>query len=439
MRLAILGAVAGFAILLDGCAIKPQGLTDCHILRRELAVNDPASTGGGVRKAAAPGTLANAMTTAVSTRVSTHNVEGDDAMLFMSGGGQHGAFGAGLLKGWQLKAGKLPPFAVVTGVSTGSILSTYAFVGDGDAAVSGYTITSESQLLHPYVKPKGEGLGASAGLTLLRKGAIANLDPLRTRLSTALTDDMLNAVAKGEDDGRKLFVGVVDVDSGEAVALDLTDLGKRWRDAGTDQAKRDKIKTCYVEAILASSSAPVAAPPVFIDGRMYVDGGARFGVFSDEVGKAIVDRQAAGGLGEPATTYVIINGSQTIKALCPWASCLAGGPPPATTSDQPHVKWNFLNLALRSEDILVNQVYRFSADKIKSQADNQGRLFQFLKIDDDITAFKMALPDTGDSAAHDCGYWSNWDHDRSNPVQFYPHYMKCLIGYGEARAAKQEW
>ncbi len=50
------------------------------------------------------------------------------AMLVLSGGGSAGAFGAGFLSGWS-KAGTRPDFKIVTGVSTGSLQATFAFLG----------------------------------------------------------------------------------------------------------------------------------------------------------------------------------------------------------------------------------------------------------------------------------------------------------------------
>ena len=48
--------------------------------------------------------------------------------LALSTGGGDGAFGAGLLNGWS-ESGKRPEFSVVTGVSTGSLMAPFAFVG----------------------------------------------------------------------------------------------------------------------------------------------------------------------------------------------------------------------------------------------------------------------------------------------------------------------
>src|SRR4051794_32276175 len=48
--------------------------------------------------------------------------------LALSGGGDDGAFGAGLLCGWS-DAGTIPSFKLVTGVSTGAMIAPLAFLG----------------------------------------------------------------------------------------------------------------------------------------------------------------------------------------------------------------------------------------------------------------------------------------------------------------------
>ena len=48
--------------------------------------------------------------------------------LAISGGGDNGAFGSGLLNGWTA-SGTRPEFKVVTGVSTGALIAPFAFMG----------------------------------------------------------------------------------------------------------------------------------------------------------------------------------------------------------------------------------------------------------------------------------------------------------------------
>ena len=49
-------------------------------------------------------------------------------VLALSGGGMYGAFGVGVLNGWTC-SGTRPTFNVVTGISTGALIATYAFLG----------------------------------------------------------------------------------------------------------------------------------------------------------------------------------------------------------------------------------------------------------------------------------------------------------------------
>ena len=49
-------------------------------------------------------------------------------LLAISGGGENGAFGAGLLSGWSVQ-GTRPTFDLVTGVSTGALTAPFAFLG----------------------------------------------------------------------------------------------------------------------------------------------------------------------------------------------------------------------------------------------------------------------------------------------------------------------
>src|SRR6478609_2036478 len=58
----------------------------------------------------------------------TRGVSATRNFLAISGGGDDGAFGAGLLVGWSDR-GDRPEFDVVTGVSTGSLSAPFVFLG----------------------------------------------------------------------------------------------------------------------------------------------------------------------------------------------------------------------------------------------------------------------------------------------------------------------
>src|SRR6266404_645427 len=51
-----------------------------------------------------------------------------EALLAISGGGDNGAFGAGVLVGWS-ESRTRPSFKIVTGISTGALIAPLAFVG----------------------------------------------------------------------------------------------------------------------------------------------------------------------------------------------------------------------------------------------------------------------------------------------------------------------
>lgn len=432
-----IGLATGLAAL-GACAHKPVSLSCDPALVRRFAIGLPIPPSDGfgavpattfvpgappplamgiVGTAAAPTpTVADIYRNALVPHGVTASSSEPASLLTMSGGGQRGAFGAGLLAGWQERAGALPKFAVVTGISTGALLATFAYIGRGDLAAAGYTIDSEADLVEP--------LGGKSVLGLARKGAAANLVPLRRRLDRLLTTDVLGQVAaESEGDTRRLLVGVVDVDDGEAYAYSLGEIARHWRDAAPPA--KPALKACYIEAIVASSSAPPAAPPVFINNRELIDGGARFGMFFVAADEALRSASAVGATA--AQSYLIVNGTLTI------------GDEPVSV---PHADWNILSLGLRSVEVLQNQVYRFSAEYARRRTAEGGDTlpFRFARIEDDAPDFVTAIPGiAGETEALSCKAWQDRDTDGKHgavPLQFQKRYMRCLIEYGRARAAK---
>ncbi|MCP5397070.1 MAG: patatin-like phospholipase family protein [Sphingomonadaceae bacterium] len=396
--------------------------------------------------------LAKQIDASLTTYDSTDHAGAPPLVLTLSGGSEHGAFGAGVLGGWSGN-GTLPEFQVVTGISTGSILSTFAFVGDSATAVQGYTIDSESELLTVYAKPTDGKIGPADYAALLEHGSFANLEPLRTRLSGYLTDDVMQQVATRYADGARLYVGATDADSGHAVAFDLGDMATRY--VTNAQGKAAQWKSCYVSAIIASSSAPMAAPPAFIDNTMYIDGGTRFGLFSDSVLEVFHARKHGAGEHAPGqrdpglppagvpVVYSVIDGTLKLPPpKCPKEDASLCTPSqPLGPADGQHRKWNIMDLLLSTEHILVNQVYRFSAEQVQADACEQAGCFNFLRIEDDVSTFQFTYtdPTTGQPAAKTCPQWAAIDDQVDDPIEFQKRYMRCLIAYGKAKVAAAGW
>lgn len=177
--------------------------------------------------------------------------------LVLSGGGENGAYGAGVLNGWT-KAGTRPSFGVVTGVSTGALIAPFAFAGPAydEALKSAYTTINAADIFE--VGNDGESL----------------LDtwPMRKMLERFVTPDVLKAVAKGHEEGRRLYVLTTHVDLQRPVVWDMGAIASRGGD-GSLKLFRD--------VLLASASIPGAFQPVMIEGQagnkrfaeMHADGG----------------------------------------------------------------------------------------------------------------------------------------------------------------------
>src|SRR5262245_32407729 len=82
----------------------------------------------------------------------TRGVSATRHFLAISGGGDDGAFGAGLLVGWSDR-GDRPEFDVVTGVSTGALSAPFVFLGRAyDPQLKAvYTETSASDVFQKRV------------------------------------------------------------------------------------------------------------------------------------------------------------------------------------------------------------------------------------------------------------------------------------------------
>jgi hypothetical protein len=184
-------------------------------------------------------------------------------ILALSGGGDNGAFGAGLLVGWS-ERGTRPTFKGVTGVSTGALIAPFAFLGKAyDPALAKlYTDVSASDIFdrRPF-------------LAALSADAMADTAPLYRMISSYVTDEMVAEIAREYDKGRLLMIGTTDLDAGRPVIWNIGAIAK----SGHPLAKESIRKI-----LLASASIPGLFPPVMfdieLDGRtfqeMHGDGGA---------------------------------------------------------------------------------------------------------------------------------------------------------------------
>jgi predicted acylesterase/phospholipase RssA len=214
-------------------AAELRGLQEKFMARVEFKVNAAAKGSGG-------------------TRQPTIDV------LVISGGGDWGAFGAGVLKGWGRVTGELarPQFDVVTGVSTGALIAPFAFLGD-DASID--------RIVHLYRNPR-EDTAVSRGLLffLPNNPSFYLLPGLERELRIALDRSMIERVAAQAADSRVLLVNTTNIDLGD---LRVWDIGAEAR---TALASNDEERVRTI--LLASAGVPAVFPARGIGDFLYVDG-----------------------------------------------------------------------------------------------------------------------------------------------------------------------
>lgn len=182
-------------------------------------------------------------------------------VLLLSGGGSVGAFGAGVLVGWS-ESGTRPEFDVVTGISTGGLMATLAFLGP----------SQDAQLTRAYTQITTKDVMKRRGIIGFAKNAsLYDRGPLERMIGEIVTEQLLDAVAAQHRRGRRLYVGTTNLDEGVASVWDM------GRIADSKSPNRLQL---YRQVLSASAAVPGVFSPVYIsqsDGppTMHVDGGVK--------------------------------------------------------------------------------------------------------------------------------------------------------------------
>ncbi len=219
--------------------------------------------------------------------------------LAVSGGGENGAFGAGLLNGWT-DQGTRPTFFVVTGVSTGALIAPFAFLG------SAY----DPQLRTVFTQTRAKDVSESRGfMAALYDDALEDTSPLYATISRYIDEPLLAAIARGYDEGRLLLIGTADLDAQMPVIWNIGAIAKSGHPKALETMRR---------IMLASAAIPGAFPPVLfdvtVDGQphqeLHVDGGTftQAFLYPPIVTRMRRARQAQGQAVVPAHAYIIRNG-----------------------------------------------------------------------------------------------------------------------------------
>jgi predicted acylesterase/phospholipase RssA len=260
-----LSTASGIAALLSGCAVPARGTP-------VPSANSTAATVLGITNerffpsfSTAP--LEREFISAVG-RIRSSQGQSADAplpeleLLALSGGGENGAFGAGLLCGWSAE-GTRPVFDLVTGVSTGALIAPFAFLGSSYDPELRNIFTGHSP---------NDVLTNRFFSAAIFDDAMADNAPLFRTLSGYVNEAMLVDIATAYESGRLLLLGTTDLDAQLPVIWNIGAIAKSGHPRALDTVRR---------IMLASAAIPGAFPPTMFDvslngkpyQEMHVDGG----------------------------------------------------------------------------------------------------------------------------------------------------------------------
>jgi len=249
---------------LAGCASRPIALPEQHASKLpwgalELDINKQGDF-----------TLRESFGSALLKKIKDHtNIDKHISynILSLSGGGTRGAFGAGILSGWE-DSGKIPEFDIVTGVSTGAVMAPFAFLG-GDEL---------DKIEWFYTKSNTEDVYTSSWHSFFGAAYLMNPAPLKKLFLKAFDEAFITKIATEHAKGRRLYVGTTNLDTGQFIVWDIGAIASSDR---TDKYQR------IADIIYASSAMPIFLPPQYMQVniedkpyfQMHVDGGVYSHVF----------------------------------------------------------------------------------------------------------------------------------------------------------------
>jgi len=188
-------------------------------------------------------------------------------ILTLTGGGSRGAFGTGVISGWTQK-GDIPKFDIITGISTGSVMAPFIFLGKSKL----------KEIEYFYTQMNTNEVFTSSFLHLFGYGYMMNAKPLKKLFAKTFNKEFLDKVAKEYKDGRRLYIGTTNIDTGQ---LTVWDMGAIAASNRVDKYQR------FCDIIYASAALPIYLPPQYMEVdinkqtyyQMHIDGGIYSQVF----------------------------------------------------------------------------------------------------------------------------------------------------------------
>lgn len=208
-------------------------------------------------------------------------------ILVISGGGKYGAYVAGLLCGWT-ENGTRPQFDVVTGISSGALIASLAFLGPQyDARLAREFNNVEQRDILRFQPVRG----------LLFNRGLASSAPLRELVERNLDEQAFNDLRAAHCAGRRLFVATVSLTTQRAVVWDV---------GAVATSGRPDARELVYKIMVAACSIPGFMPPVEFDIEL---NGVRYREMHVDAGNVIqAFIQTPRGLPPTSNVYVIASG-----------------------------------------------------------------------------------------------------------------------------------
>lgn len=247
-----------------------------------------------------------------------------------------------------------------------------------------------------------EGWWAS---NLIKNQALYSRAPLRKLLRESLKDDYLEEIANQYRKNRLLLVGVVNLDTGKFTVVNLTEVATKY----TGEQRQE----IFIDTLMASSAIPLIFPVEFLDGEMYIDGGAREYVFFNNIEKSINEAYLKEGITNvDKTFYMIVHGDFVLNDKCTAKSTI--------------------DIAKRSMSVVLDHNIRvsvfYNAFIANNRMDNNGRKAK--SIEQNLWKIKVLS-----AKDHQCSKGS------ANSELFDPVFTECLYNMGEniGSSPVKEW